>query len=303
MGNSTNKASVTGEDDNEETEGVLKLQGTGGADLFITNSEPPNEQEKIQLQELEERLQREGLFDQPCMRSHWKLLRFLRGYKHDVNLAAEAFDRMATFREESDILSIRNELLEIEEKTGALPFPYDLPAFAPLVNLIGKGLLHRHGFDKQGNLLTTVLVGEWRVKLVAAKGKDMEELLIRGQMYLDEYFDIVLHRLTEERGLLVRRHDLLSVSNPSIGVLQFTPGAIGLIQKSTAGSQHYPEAVARVTSCGNGMFALGLWKLINPFVPEHTKRKIQVLGTTYYPNLLEVIEENEIPDAFRQTKV
>ena len=50
--------------------------------------------------------------------------------------------------------------------------------------------------------VTSVLVGEWQVKKVAAVGREMEQLLIRGQTYLDEYFDILLHRLTEKPNTL-----------------------------------------------------------------------------------------------------
>jgi len=255
---------------------------------------------------LEEKLNDSGLFDRdaitavPFLKSQWKLLRFLRGWKNDVEEAFKAFEAMANWREENEILSIRQELLEIESREGNLPFPYDLSEFEPLVELIGKGLLQRHGFDKHGNVLTTVLVGEFQLKQVAAEGEEMVKLLIRGQMYIDEYFDIVLQRLTEERGSLARRHDLLNVSNPSIGLLQFTPAAVRLITQSTEGSQHYPEAVARITSCGNGYLAIGLWKIISPFVPKHTKQKIQVLGTKYYSTLLQDITEENIPTAFQQ---
>ena len=286
----------------EGSRGAIALEGTTSGQVLELNNSPASAVENVQIQELKELLgsclSHPSIIGCPECVSDWKLLRFLRGYQHDSEKTAQAYAAMVKFRDDNSILGIRSELLELKDQTGQIPYPYTLPQFSPLVELIGDGLMHRHGFDRSGNIITSVLVGAWQVKKVAGKGKEMEELLICGQMYLDVYFDLVLHDLTLERGMLARRHDLLNVNNPSIGMFQFTPGAIGLIQKSTAGSKHYPEAVAKISSCGNGMFALGIWKLIAPFVPKHTVSKIQVLGKNYKKDLLVDIEENNIPEYF-----
>jgi hypothetical protein len=131
----------------------------------------------------------------------------------------------------------------------------------------------------------------------------MERLLVRGQMYLDEFFDIRLERLSEERGRQARRHDLLNVHSPGIGYFQFTPAAIRCIQSSTAGSKHYPESIAKISSCGNGRFILGIWTLISPLVPEHTYKKAGVFGMDYRDNLLRDIAEEELPLDYGGTRV
>jgi hypothetical protein len=101
------------------------------------------------------------------------------------------------------------------------------------------------------------------------------------------YFDIVLHKLSESRGSLAQRHDLLTVLNPSIGIFQFSPAALRLINRVSANQKHYPESVGRITSCGNGALAVGIWKIIRPWVPKHTTEKIRVLGTAFEEQIME----------------
>ena len=43
------------------------------------------------------------------------------------------------------------------------------------------------------------------------------------------------------------------------------------------------------------MVAVGLWKVFSPFIPKRTTEKARVIGTNYYPVLLQDIDPRNIP--------
>ena len=45
------------------------------------------------------------------------------------------------------------------------------------------------------------------------------------------------------------------------GMFTFDRASLKLIGKVTECTKHYPEACARITSCGNGWAAVALWKV------------------------------------------
>ncbi len=266
--------------------------------IIQTNCSPPTNDESAQLKELRSALRDVLSLDYVApyeeLTSDWKLLRFLRGYSHVVGDAATAYRRMTDFRREMGVGVMVDKMKEKEKQTGKLEFPYDSDEFSPLVDcLTSDGLLRNAGtFDKAGNVLTSVAVGLYDLRKIAMMG--LSDLLVRGNASVDAYHDIILHRLTVERGTLAMRHDLLNVLNPPISAFQFTPRALGLINKVAANQKHYPEAVARITSCGNTMVAVGIWKLIRPFVPKHTTEKVRVLGRDFGPYVREEVDDDQL---------
>jgi transposase-like protein len=145
---------------------MISVEGCDGVDNQ-TSDAPPCDEELCQIDELRERLA--ASLTHPCIApiasyaGQWKLLRFLRGYHGNLDDAVQAYEAMVNWRATNNILEIREKLLELEESTGVMPYPYTLPEFKPLVDLIGKGLMLLHGFDKAGNTITSVNVGEWKV--------------------------------------------------------------------------------------------------------------------------------------------
>ncbi|GMI33775.1 hypothetical protein TeGR_g3651 [Tetraparma gracilis] len=256
------------------------------------NQSPPTPSELTQLSELRSllspTLSLPHIASHPECTSDWKLLRFLRGYHGVVPDAAAAFGRMAEFRLEQGVAEISNRMKSVEAESGTLPWPYDTDEFKPLLDCMGgKDCLMRseNTFDKNGNLVTSVAVGLYDLRKVNAAS--LGDLLVKGNICVDVYFDIVLHKLSESRGSLAQRHDLLTVLNPSIGIFQFSPAALRLINRVSANQKHYPESVGRITSCGNGALAVGIWKIIRPWVPKHTTEKIRVLGTAFEEQIME----------------
>lgn len=264
-----------------------------------TNQQLPSAEEQEKIIELkdatsEAREKIEG--SNPEAVSDFKYLRFLRGYKGDVAKAAVAFHEMADWRIENDVGKVVAALKKTEEETGKLPFPYDMDIFLPLVDAFGtQESLMRYfpdNTDKAGNLLTSVAVGFYDLRKIVRTG--LQDLLVKSNIFVDVFFEIQLERLSIKEQKLAQRHDLLIVSNPYIGLFQFSPSALKLICSVSMNFKHFPETIAKITSCGNNMVAVGIWKVIRPFVPKHTTKKISVLGTSFMPELLKNIEEGKL---------
>ena len=64
---------------------------------------------------------------------------------------------------------------------------------------------------------------------------------------------------------LVSRHDIINVTG--IGMTQFGRAELKLFLRVLNANVCYPESVLRMCSVGNGWMAVGLWRIISPFVP------------------------------------
>ena len=136
----------------------------------------------------------------------------------------------------------------MEEDEGLLPFPYDMPLFQPLVEAFGTqdGVMRFNNTrDRSRNLLTSVAVGLFDLRKIVSAG--LGDLLVKSNIFVDCYFEIVLERLSVENQRLMQRHDLLIVSNPSIGLFQFSPSALRLIKRVSLNSKHFPETIGEMT--------------------------------------------------------
>jgi hypothetical protein len=92
---------------------------------------------------------------------------------------------------------------------------------------------------------------------------------------------------------LVARHDVINVVN--FGFFQWNKACYDLLGPIFEGGKHYPESVRKITSCGNGSVAVAAWQIMKHFIPERTKRKLRVLGTSFVPDLLTEIPLQCIP--------
>jgi hypothetical protein len=229
--------------------------------------------------------------------SDHKMLRFVRGYHASSSVqgmsdAIEAYRKMVAYRAEHDLDSIRQSIVAVGEG-GNLVWPFQMEEFQPLVNLIGKGLMHELGYDKHGRVLTVCMIPCFDLKKIIKQNH--EELIARAQMHLDEYWNLKLEYLSEQRGRLVARHDMINVAH--LPLTHFDLPSLRLVTSITEGSKHYPEAVARITSCGNGVVAVTAWGFIKHFVPKHTTEKIRVFGTNFAPDLCNAVGPGNLPVA------
>ena len=226
------------------------------------------------------------LSKQPENISDYKLLRFLRGYENSVEEAAEAYRAMATYRADNNFDTLRQKLIDNDTRDPNL-----LSEYQPIVQLLAKGLRYEYGFDRKQNLVTVTDIGALDLRAIIKAG--LQELYCELCLLTEEYSNLRLHALTVERGRLVARHDLINVSN--FGVFQWNKACFDLITTVFAGNKHYPECVVKITSCGNGSVAVIAWKVMKHFVPERTKQKLSVLGTSFVGNLVSEVPFSGIP--------
>jgi len=274
---------------------ILQVEGVA-CTAVTTNQRLASTEEQEQLIELK-RLCHEDAESirsgNPEAVSDFKFLRFLRGYKGVVTDAAAAYKRMVEWRIENKVEEAV-AMLKASEKDGVIQYPYKMPLFRPLDALGGEDCLMQFNgtSDRDGNLITSVAVGNYDLRKIVKAG--LQDLLVKSNIFLDCFFEIMLERLSIKNQKLMQRHDLLIVMNPSIGLFQFSPAALMLIKRVSLSSKHFPESIAKITSCGNNLVAVGIWKIIRPFVPRHTTEKITVLGTGFQEDLRTKIDDDAL---------
>ena len=135
------------------------------------------------------------------MNHDFKMLRLVRGQACDVRAAATAFREALEYRESENLSAARSELLAAGAAQGLSDgqpaWVYSLPRFQPLVDCVGPGLMHYLGTDYDGLETTLCLIHEYDLRRVIRNR--LSDLLVLGQRYLDEYWDIELHRLSKVR--------------------------------------------------------------------------------------------------------
>jgi hypothetical protein len=112
----------------------------------------------------------------------------------------------------------------------------------------------------------------------------------------DEWFNWALHCESERTGRLAARHDILDVS--TLSPLQLTGAALPLMQAFMERTKHYPETVARITSCGNSWAGLAIWAVVKNAVDPATRAKLAVLGTPFRHTLRERNSAAVLPPSF-----
>ena len=254
------------------------------------NDSLPSEEELSNITSLKEELGTlltEGaLSQQPENVSDFKLLRFLRGYENSVEEAATAYREMAKYRDENDFNRLRQKLVD-----GNKEDPNLWSEYKPIRDILSKGMRYEYGFDLAQNVVTVTDIGALDLRSIIKAG--LQDLYCEMCLMTEEYSNVRLHDLTVERGHLVARHDIINVSN--FGVFQWNKACYDLITKVFAGNKHYPECVVKITSCGNGSVAVMAWKVMKHFVPERTKQKLAVLGTSFISDLVLEVPFQRIP--------
>ena len=203
------------------------------------------------------------------------LLRFVRGYSLKVKDAAKAFGEMLEYRKANSIDAARETMFAAAEGEELAWPATGLPKFAPLVECTGKGLMRRIGKSVSDMPATLCLLHLYDVRTVIKAG--LQPLLVELQQFQDEWWHVTLHTTSKHDGSLHARVDVVGAHDLSL--FHFGVGEARCLMKVLEGSKHYPESSARIVSVGNGKALLTMYNaVIKPFMPAHTKEKIQVLG-------------------------
>ena len=204
------------------------------------------------------------------------LLRFVRGYNLDVKDATKAFSEMLQYRAANGIDEKREAMYAAATKGDELAWPVTgLAKFAPLVACTGAGLMHQLGKTSNGMPATFVPLHLYDVKAVLRQ--NLGPLLIELQQHQDEWWAVTLLQSSLAAGAM---HAVVQVVGAhELGLFHFGISEARMLMKVLEGSKHYPESSGKIISVGNGKALLAMYNaVIKPFMPQHTKEKILVLG-------------------------
>lgn len=235
---------------------------------------PPSDSEKKQINDMRTNLVKELASgpQHPELISDWKLLRFLRGHGN-VEAACTAYRQMLAYRKEYDVDAFRSTLLA----TGgvdSMPWPPLMDEFLPLREVIWHNVppVYHHGQDYLGNPISMVSMSHYDMDKIATE--NLADLWFRMVIYVNEYFDLLLHAKSEDTGKMICRHNLVDVT--MLGLGDFSSSALKLISRVGNSSEHYPESVFRTIALNVGIVAQSISKIVFPFVPKQTLDKIQL---------------------------
>jgi len=244
--------------------------------MVFVSGETPTEAEATAIEKLRELI---GVVPPakvgPALDAPASLLRWVRGYQLDAKEAAKAFAQMLAYRADNSIDAAREEMFAASDDGASPVWPADLPRFKKLVEITGDGLMRRIGHAASGNPATLVLLHEYQLKQVIKAG--LVALIIQLQQYQDEWWSVELFEQSIAAGYLLARDDIVHAGD--LGLFHFDIACARAFPQVLAGSKHYPEVSARIISVGNGKALIAMYNaVIRPFMPAHTKEKIQVFG-------------------------
>ena len=137
-----------------------------------------------------------------------------------------------------------------------------------------------------------------------------------GQLKIDEVFKIT----TEERLIkhYIQSYEILmrlrfpacsAIAGQRIeqglNILDLTGGSMKILSKkvyaliqlaSKVGSDYYPEIMGATFIVNAPMLFSGVWAVVKGFLDEKTRKKITIKGSSYHKDLLEIVDENNLPE-------
>ena len=255
-----------------------------------------------------------------------KILRFIRGFKHNVDQATEAYGKFLRWRKEFtpypggrvyDVDEIRHEIV-----SKNLDHPSKFPRGVRILEMIPHLAITPNARDKNGNL---ICVDQYKFK----PGEVVSEIGLPDYLifavYCLEFRSLVVEQLSEkeerafldslspeQRASAVDPHGAIGGDNQQphgviLGTLVIRDMA-GLTMEHcsevgrqiikavvTVSSDNYPELLRRCLLINVPWIFNALWYFIKGMLHESTIRKIQLCGKDYHPLLLQDLQPEHVP--------
>jgi len=205
------------------------------------------------------------------------LLRFLRARKFDFNQTLEMWTNFIKWRKEKNVEEVcKIEIPEMNEAKKYYPHLYfrtDKLGRPIYIERIGKV-----NFDK----LTKILPLE------------------RAEQHFIQDYERLLNQIfpacSEAKGERVCNTCYIMDMKGAASKMMSSKVWDLLKMVSKIGQDYYPEILGHMFIVNVPLFFYGIWNMIKCFVDEKTRKKIHIFGSNYKKELLQYIDENNLPD-------
>ncbi|KAJ1547521.1 cytosolic factor, phosphatidylinositol/phosphatidylcholine transfer protein [Nowakowskiella sp. JEL0078] len=210
------------------------------------------------------------------------LLRFLRARKFDLTNSLKMFLDYETWR-----ATFNGQGVDVIVKNWEFPE-------MPIISTYYPRFYHKT--DKVGRPLYIELLGIMNLDQILAVST-LDRCLIQ---HVVEYEKLVNYRLpacSDAAGYRIEQSCTI-IDLKGVSLSNFSR-CFSFVQKVSAVAQnYYPEMLGRMFIVNAPMLFTAVWQLVKPLLDEVTVNKISILGSSYTKNLLEVIDENNLPTMF-----
>ncbi|CAH1802359.1 unnamed protein product [Owenia fusiformis] len=204
----------------------------------------------------------------------FKLMKWLKARDFDVEKAEIMYKNHLDFRE--------------KYKLDTLLDDYTPPEV--IQKYLTGGLL---GYDKEGSPIRVEKYGQLDMKGIMYSVK--QEDLIKSKLYHNELVVREWEKQTKKLGKHVHGLTVLfDMENVGTGML-WRPGLQMYLQLVKTLEDNYPEMMKQMFVINAPRIFPLLWKVARPLMSEHTKQKIQVLGSDYKEVLQRYIDADQLP--------
>ncbi|KAJ4950096.1 hypothetical protein NE237_026928 [Protea cynaroides] len=253
----------------------LKRTGRSKSMQFVID-DPRDQNDEQLVESLRELLKSEGRL-LPKHNDYHTLLRFLRMRSFDLLKTKEAYLNMLSWRKDFGVEAIAKDFRFEEYKEVKKCYPHGF-----------------HGVDRSGRPVYIERIG--MIDLDALLKITTLDRLLKHHVFEQEK----TQNLRFPACSIAYKMHITSTTTildvQGVGMNNFTKPARNLfIEIQKIDSNYYPETLHRLFIVNAGSGFRVLWKALKTFLDARTAAKVQVIGSNYQSNLVEVIDPRDLP--------
>ena len=219
-----------------------------------------------------------GVYDEK-RHSPYYLSRFLKARQGSIPKASEMFINCQEWRKTENVDQIHQ---------------FDFPELEKVLDVYPQSF---HNVDKQGRLFHIARLHSF--DLSSFLKVSSEDRIIR--YHIREMEKTEKYRLpacSVKAGKEIDKIFMVLDLKDAPNLLQIH-SSLSLLQKLLAiDNSNYPELLSKLIIINAGMIFTGIWRVVSNVLPRETVEKISILGSSYKAELLEHVDEDNLPSFF-----
>jgi hypothetical protein len=244
-------------------------------------------EEKEQINKMYEKLQEDfkDIPKYPEVTGEYRMVRFLRGFNRDVDVAVSAVRNMLEIRKEYDMDQVREkykecDLWDLNTHEDTKEYNDTVMRYLPTYDI---------GFNEQGHLINYMPLGDHNPKaFVKDVGLDDGEFL-KHQVIRQTIRMKTMNDQSEKMGSLCKFIMVVDFLGVGLSNVRYKP--MREFQKKHSNRLQNIQAnhSGRIFIINTPWWMKTFWRTVDKWIPENTKRKIFLLGKNYRDELLKVL--------------